>query len=126
MTTWDVFLWTPAFAREVGRCACGLVDSCTHSRLGACSRGHHCQVIVRGAPTPGDRREGSFLRVYPSIWWPQLFGGRRNDDVAHECVQVRVGRQELPKGDPAGPEVLELGGGHAVDFVGAVEVRDLG
>jgi len=54
-----------------------------------------------------------------------LLGRVRHDDVAHEGVQVRVGGQELPQGGAVGAELLELLDGHAVDLVGAVEVRDL-
>src|SRR5450631_553308 len=55
----------------------------------------------------------------------ELCGWVGHDDVANECVQVRVGRQELPQGEAAGPELLELLGTQTVELVGTVEVRDL-
>src|ERR1035437_5814728 len=54
-----------------------------------------------------------------------VLGGVWHDDVAHEGVQVGVGGQELPQGGAGGAEVLELLDGHALELVGAVEVRDL-
>jgi hypothetical protein len=59
------------------------------------------------------------------LWKGELIGRGGHDDVAHERIQVRVGSQELPQSEAVGSEILELRGGHPVDLVGAVEVRDL-
>lgn len=81
-----------------------------------------------GAAVPDSERVGPVS----SPPWPvatlgkvELVAGGGHNDVAHERVQVRVGSQELPQGEAAGSEILELRGGHPVDLVGAVEVWDL-